>query len=97
MYRLSNLAVADFTAIYEYTLSHFGARQADAYTDDLERVFQLLNESPLMGHDCANIGAHIRRHDHQQHAIFYRPLESDIFIVRILHQRMEPLKHFPDL
>jgi plasmid stabilization system protein ParE len=35
----------------------------------------------------------IRRHDHHQHSIFYRPREEDIFILRILNQRMDPIIH----
>ncbi|UQG60441.1 type II toxin-antitoxin system RelE/ParE family toxin [Marinobacter sp. M3C] len=47
MYKLSNLAAEDFAAIYEYTLLNFGALQADIYTDDLSRTFQLLSGSPF--------------------------------------------------
>lgn len=94
MYRLSNLAVEDFAAIYEYTLLNFGELQADSYTDDLERVFHLLAESPLIGRNCPEIADGVRRHDHQHHAIFYRPRDHDIFVIRVLHQQMEPLRHF---
>lgn len=94
MYKLSNLAVEDFTAIYEYTLLTFGATQADKYTDHLESTFNLLASSPLMGHECPEIGNEVRRHDHQRHAIFYRQREHDIFIIRILHQQMHPMKYF---
>ncbi|GAB2703467.1 type II toxin-antitoxin system RelE/ParE family toxin [Aliiglaciecola aliphaticivorans] len=94
MYKLSTLAVEDFASIYEYTLLNFGARQADDYTDDMERIFQLLASSPLMGHTCPEIAESVRRHDHERHAIFYRKREHDIFVIRILHQQMEPMKHF---
>lgn len=94
MYKLSVLAAEDFAAIYEYTLLNFGARQADSYTDDLEAVFHLLSASPLMGHECPEIAKGVRRHDHQKHAIFYRQHEAGIFIIRLLHQQMEPMKHF---
>ncbi|MDF1580154.1 MAG: type II toxin-antitoxin system RelE/ParE family toxin [Desulfuromonadales bacterium] len=97
MYKLSKLAAEDFAAIYEYTLLNFGARQADAYTDDLESVFRLLSSSPLMGHECQEIADGVRRHDHQRHAIFYRRRESRIFIIRILHQQMEPMRHFSEI
>lgn len=97
MYKLSRLAVEDFAAIYEYTLLHFGPLQADAYTNDLESVLELLASSPLMGHECPQIAVGIRRHDHQRHAIFYRRREEDIFVIRILHQQMEPMKYFFDL
>ena len=97
MYKLSNLAAEDFAAIFEYTLLNFGVSQADAYTDDLENALRLLAGSPLMGHACPEIAAELLRHDHQRHAIFYRQREQDIFVIRILHQQMEPMKHFFDL
>ena len=97
MYKLSSLAAEDFAAIYEYTLLNFGARQADVYTDNLESTFFLLFSSPLMGHENKEIADGVRRHDHQQHSIFYRPREHDIFVIRILHQQMEPMRHFFEL
>jgi len=97
LYKLSKLAAEDFAAIYEYTLLNFGARQADAYTDDLESAFRLLSTSPLMGHECQELADGVRRHDHQRHAIFYRRRESGIFIIRILHQQMEPMRHFSEI
>lgn len=97
MYKLSNLAAEDFAAIYEYTMLKFGARQADAYTDDLEATFRLLSSSPLMGHECQEIADGVRRHHHQRHAIFYRRREHDIFVIRLLHQQMEPTEHFFEL
>lgn len=97
MYKLSNLAADDFTAIYEYTLLNFGAIQADAYTDQLESTLSLLSTNPLMGYEYPAIAKGVRRHDHQRHAIFYRERPQDIFIIRILHQQMEPMKHFFEL
>lgn len=97
MYKLSNLAAEDFASIYEYTLLNFGALQADNYTDSLESIFGLLSSSPLMGYECQEIADGVRRHDHQRHVIFYRQREQDIFVIRILHQQMEPLRHIFEL
>ncbi|WP_339673832.1 type II toxin-antitoxin system RelE/ParE family toxin [uncultured Zhongshania sp.] len=97
MYKLSNKAVDDFTAIYEYTLLNFGVAQADTYTEHLESSFRMLSISPLMGHAYPEIADDVRRHDHQSHAVFYRQREHDIFIIRILHQQMEPMKYFTEL
>lgn len=94
MYKLSRLAAEDFAAIYEYTLLNFGVRQADAYTDELESTFRLLFSSPFMGRECREIADGVRRHDHQRHAIFYRRREHDIFVIRVLHQQMESMRHF---
>ena len=93
MYKLSNLAVEDFSAIYEYTLLNFGVLQADADTAHLESTFDLLSNSPLMGYDCPDVASGLRRIDHNRHVIFYRRYEHHILIIRILHQQMEQMKH----
>jgi len=97
VYKLSNLAAEDFAGIYEYTLFNFGDVQADIYTRGLDRVLNLLSESPSMSYECSEIANHLRRHDHQKHVIFYRQRERDIFVIRILHQQMEPERHFLEL
>lgn len=93
MYKLSKLAATDFAAIYEYSLLNFGVEQADAYTEDLEKVFELLYQSPFMGNACEGIGEDVRMHYHHRHSIYYLPRNSDIFILRILHGSMKPSLH----
>ncbi|OTA14232.1 plasmid stabilization protein [Xenorhabdus vietnamensis] len=98
MYKLSNLASEDFEHIFEYTLLNFGVEQADEYTEGMHSALQTLAENPLMGHECPEIAIGLRRHDHQKHAIFYRCQSSEVYVLRILHQQMEPLRHFyPDM
>ncbi|HFQ5013281.1 TPA: type II toxin-antitoxin system RelE/ParE family toxin [Vibrio vulnificus] len=98
MYKLSNLAAEGFEHIFEYTLLNFGIEQADAYTDSMHDVLLTLAEQPLMGYECSEIAEGLRRHDHHKHAIFYRPQPHGVYIIRILHQQMEPLRHFhPDI
>ena len=93
MYKLSRLAAEDFAAIYEYTLINFGVMQADAYTQDLEKVLALLSEHPFIGVASDEIGKDVRRHDHQRHAIFYRNADNTVFVLRILHHQMEATRH----
>lgn len=97
MYKLSRLAADDFTGIYEYTLLNFGVVQADDYTDALESILQSIVHSPFIGREYPGIAVGIRRLDYRQHAIFYRARGADIFILRILHQQMEPLLHFSEI
>ena len=93
MYKLSRLAAEDFAAIYEYTLLNFGVIQADAYTQDLEKVLALLSEHPFIGIASDEIDRDMRRHDHQRHAIFYRSADGNLFVLQILHQQMEATRH----
>lgn len=97
MYKLSKLAAEDFSGIYEYTLLNFGVKQADCYTDGMERCLATLSISPLIGRECDEIKPGLRRMDHEYHAIFYRIRHSDIFIIRLLHHQMEPMKQLLDL
>lgn len=79
-------AVAD---IYRDTLREWGERQADKYIDGLEGCLQLLADSPGLGRKCDDIKAGYQRFEYERHIIFYRTRKSDIFIVHILHDRMD--------
>ena len=94
MYKLSSLAAEDFASIFEYTLLNFGIKQAEDYTDDMDNALSILANSSLIGRDCPEIGNGVLRYDHQRHAIFYRQRMKDFFVIRILHQQMEPMRHF---
>ncbi|WP_245879937.1 type II toxin-antitoxin system RelE/ParE family toxin [Vibrio gangliei] len=59
----------------------------------MERCLVMLSESPLIGRDYNQIKQGIRRYDYNKHAIFYRIRAHDIFILRILHQQMNPMLH----
>ena len=48
-YRLSERARLDLIAIYDFTESHFGGYQAEAYIAGLERSFSLLADFPRIG------------------------------------------------
>ncbi len=93
MFKLSKKAADDFGNIYEYTYLNFGEVQADRYTDEMESCLLNLSEAPMMGRDCSELSAGIRRHDFQKHAIFYRVRDADIFVIRILHQQMNAMLH----
>jgi toxin ParE1/3/4 len=94
MYKLSNLAVKDFECIFEYTLLNFGVEQADGYTESMHSALQTITEQPFIGYECPELAEGLRRHDHHKHAIFYRLQSDGVYILRILHQQMEPLRHF---
>ncbi len=93
MYKLSKKAADDFGDIYEYTFLNFGEEQADNYTEEMELCLQTVSEAPFIGRDCFDLRPGIHRHDHQKHAIFYRVRDFDIFVIRILHQQMNPMLH----
>ncbi|WP_347253111.1 type II toxin-antitoxin system RelE/ParE family toxin [Leminorella grimontii] len=69
MYKLSHLAAIDFASIYEYTLTKFGALQADNYTEALEITLTSIVQSPFIGRTYPEINEDVRRLDYRQRRI----------------------------
>jgi toxin ParE1/3/4 len=97
-YRLSRLALADLQSIARYSLRQWGLEQAERYLDELGRILNLLAASPALGRACEQVRKGYRRMEHGRHVIFYRarPRKAGIDVVRILHERMLPKKHFDE-
>ena len=92
---LSKPAKSDLRAIVRYTFERWGANQAVRYVQSLQVCFDLLATDSGIGRRCDSISAGLRRHEHGRHVVFYRLNPGGIRIVRVLHQRMIPVKsHF---
>lgn len=87
-YRLTAKAEDDFISIYLEGSIRFGDRQADKYSRQLERVFELIAANPELAREREEIVPPVRIHPYGSHVIVYR-VESDggILIVRIRHGR----------
>lgn len=92
-YRLTRTADARLSGIYEYSYLNFGEAQADAYLLDLNRIFELLAETPFMGRECGELGTGLRRLIHKRHVAFYRITTEGILIVDIVGTDQLPEKH----
>lgn len=93
-FQLTRTAREDLKAIGRYTQRNWGRRQRDAYLTQLDRRFHVLAEMPSLGRACDDIRPGYRRYAEGSHTIFYREVGGDIEIVRILHGRMDPDRHF---
>ena len=79
--------------IYLYSLEQFGEKQAEAYIDDLYQRFAQIAASPTLGRDFSDIHDGAWRINQQSHAIYYRQAQQSIFVLRVLHQSMDPARH----
>lgn len=85
----SNAAVADLSAIDEYSLTQFGEEVGEAYMHGFDKAFTLLKDYPLSGSEAPEYGKTYRCLMHRRHRIFY-VLESDtVLVVRILHHAVD--------
>lgn len=90
-YHFTNKAVEDLTNIWNYTIETWSERQADIYYDMLIESCQKITEDPqLYGLKYDEIVEGLRGYRANKHIIFYQILpDSDILVIRILHQRMD--------
>lgn len=89
MYELSEAAARDIEGILERSVTDFGLTQSENYFQSLRNCLQLLDANPEMGARADEIRPCYRRFAHQSHVIFYRRTEPGIFVIRILHKRMD--------
>lgn len=82
-------AESDLTGIWIYTCEEWGADQADSYLDQLEAGMNQLTHYPSLGANYAHVFPGYRRLQVENHAVFYRVLETEVRVVRVLHEDMD--------
>jgi toxin ParE1/3/4 len=102
--RLGAAAELDFANIVKWTTENFGARQSRVYQKTLVQTIGELAEGPDVAGSKARDEiapglrtVHVARHGRRgSHFLMYRMAQkTTIEIVRILHDRMDPQRHFP--
>lgn len=86
---LTPKAESDLAGIWLYTCEIWDAKQADKYLDQLEAGMNQLGVYPLMGVDYNHIRPGYRRFRIAHHDVFYQVLESELMVVRVLHESMD--------
>jgi len=87
---LADEAQGDFEDILLHTLITWGERQMDAYSDLLDHALNTIRANPHIGHAHPVVGDRYRCFQAGQHLVFYRLQDVTVFVVRILHSRMDP-------
>jgi toxin ParE1/3/4 len=94
---LSPQAQRDLIDILRYTGKKWGLDQLLAYRDKLNEALRLLKQNPEIGQESDYLPATHRLYLVGSHIIVYRRHGTMIGVVRILHQRMNWIKHLPAL
>ena len=88
-YKLTQQADKDLEIIWEYTFLNWGENQAVKYLNNLEQNFFKICENPSVGYRRFDlVGSPLSSHC-GRHVTFYRVLNNDIEIIRILHDSMD--------
>lgn len=88
----SPAAAADIDAIWDYTVSEWGADQADRYTDDIRDICTSLALGEKRGR-TVDVRDGYLKHAVGKHFVFFRLADGGIEVIRILHQSMDVGRH----
>lgn len=81
---LTDRAMDDLQQIYHYSTEQFGVRVADQYLDDIQRVFQLLEEQPDLLNSRPQFSPYFQFFPARKHWLVCSKTENDfIFILTI--------------
>ena len=93
-YRLSPLAEKDLYKIISTTISLWGNEQAKVYAQNIDAALIKLAQYPDFGRERNEIYNDAKSFPVEKHIVFYQVSDNGIDVARILHQRMDPSKHF---
>jgi toxin ParE1/3/4 len=91
--RVTPAALRDLEGIWSYTAQQWGEVQAARYLDGLNTCFEAIATSPLSAPSCEHIRPGYRRQRVARHTVYYRVEDAMVVIVRVLHERMDVLRH----
>lgn len=90
---LSRRAKADVGIIWRYTVEQWGHNQAEIYVELIQSAVAAIATDPNLGRSCDEVRPGYRRYLAGSHVLFYRLKGSGVFVVRILHQRIDIQRH----
>ena len=82
-------AESDLTGIWLYTCEEWGVDQADEYLDQIEAGMQQLLNHPSLGTNYTHVLPGYRRLQVEHHAVFYKVIEPEVLVIRVLHEDMD--------
>lgn len=92
-YRLTPAAQRDLSSIWDYTVERWDAYQAEIYVLEIKGAIERIAEMPARGRAVEEIRAGYRRYAIGSHLLFFIAHDEGIDVIRILHQRMDPMRH----
>lgn len=86
-------ALSDLEEIWLYTLNTWSSEQADRYHDLIIKEVAFLAKKPQAGKNMHSLRPGYFSSKVKSHFIFYKYTQTEIEIVRIIHESMDIPKH----
>ena len=87
--RFTPEARSDLREILRYTQRAWGLNQRTKYSSNMNIAIGHLIEFPELGHVRMTATSEVRVHELKEHVIVYRFTETEVVILRLMHQRMD--------
>jgi toxin ParE1/3/4 len=92
-YTLSEKASADIAEIAHSSAAQWGMERAERYIVALHQTCLALVDYPDTGRDARDIRHGYMRIESGSHVIFYLTRNAGVLVIRLLHQRMDFMRH----
>lgn len=89
---LSRRAQADLDDIRDFSAERFGATRAIACLDTVEEAFRRIVEFPEIGPAHGESDGVVRSYPTEEHRIYYEYDAGRVFVLRVLHKRMDAVR-----
>jgi toxin ParE1/3/4 len=91
--RLSDPATEDLQAIADYTLTEWGKDQQRLYLNLIKKSFVMLSQVGNIGKSRKDIAEGLYSYTIKSHCVYFRELDEEFVVIRILHSSMDVEKH----
>ena len=89
-YKISQKAIEDLSAIWEYTYFEWSESQADKYYWMLIETCNEISDNPEIGKDYSIIAKNLFGIRSGRHIVFYRKKKNSVVEnIRVLHEQMD--------
>ncbi|NOX67823.1 MAG: type II toxin-antitoxin system RelE/ParE family toxin [Gammaproteobacteria bacterium] len=92
-WRISGPARHDLGGVWAYTASTWGVEQADRYVDSLTMRMAWLSKNEAEWHKRGDIRDGLFAYPEGRHVIFFEASVDILSVIRVLHQRMDVVRH----
>lgn len=94
IFEITDSAAEDLVKIFEYTFKVHGENQWFLYKSTINQNIDKLIKNPLIGHSRIDIPKNCLAWKVGKHFFIYRIYNETIYLLRVLHERMDFAFHF---
>jgi len=92
-WRISGPARRDLDGVWAYSVATWGNEQVDRYVDSLTMRMEWLAKNEALWHERNDIRNGLFGYPEGRHIIFFEVTAETLSVVRVLHQRMDVIRH----